>query len=302
MTSLTLHIPTAGRFGFWQTVNSHGWCSLPPFRVDRKNRALTRLLDLRDGSLVGCTIRREGKGLKVSAAAENRLSYEQKNEVKQHLVSCLRLGEDLSEFYAVARRFPEYRWISRQGAGRLLRAPTVFEDVVKMICTTNCSWALTESMVKNLTQILGRPFKDGLWTFPTPEIMAGVTEKFMRAEIRTGYRSPYLLELATRIAEGKLNIEEWRSSELPSEQLFEEVRSVKGMGAYAAGNILKLLGRYDYLGLDSWVRAKYYELHRKGRKVSDAAIEKHFAPMGRWRGLFFWLEMTREWYEQKFPF
>jgi 3-methyladenine DNA glycosylase/8-oxoguanine DNA glycosylase len=132
--------------------------------------------------------------------------------------------------------------------------------------------------------------------------MAGVTEKYLRTHVRAGYRSPYLLELATRVAGGDLKIERWRSSSLPSEELFNEVKTVKGMGNYAAGNILKLLGRYDYLGLDSWVRAKFYELHKRGRRVSDSAIEKHYASLGKWKGLFFWLEMTRQWYDQKFPF
>jgi N-glycosylase/DNA lyase len=302
MTTLTLYIPTADRFGFWQTVNSHGWCALPPFGVDRKVRKLTRLLELRDGTLVKCTLGYGDKQINVALESRPRLARQHKEEIARHLRECLRLQEDFSDFYAQARRIPEYRWIARQGAGRLLRAPTVFEDVVKMICTTNCSWALTESMVGNLTRKLGKPFGDGLHAFPTPEAMAGVSEQFLRTEVRTGYRSPYLLELATRIAEGELDIEKWRNSSLPSEELFEEVRSIKGMGVYAAGNILKLLGRYDYLGLDSWVRSKYYEVHRKGRKVGDATIEKHYAQLGAWRGLFFWLEMTRDWYEQKFPF
>ena len=41
-----------------------------------------------------------------------------------------RLDEDLSGFYEVARADPELEWAAR-GAGRMLRAPTVFEDVVK---------------------------------------------------------------------------------------------------------------------------------------------------------------------------
>ena len=77
------------------------------------------------------------------------------------------------------------------------------------------------------------------------------------------------------------------------------MRSVKGIGPYAAGNIMKLVGRYDYLGLDSWVRSQYYALHHKGRTVKDSTIERHYAGSGRWRGLFFWLEMTRHWHDEK---
>ncbi len=302
MTNTVLEIATNRQFGFWQTVNSHGWCTLAPFEVDRNEQCLARILELRDGLLVKFSLRQRPSKLIVELTSGRQMSKAEKNEVRQQLGGCLRLGEDFSEFYREARRCPHYRWIARQGAGRLLRAPTVFEDVVKMICTTNCSWALTESMVKNLVRELGRPFDDGVRSFPSPQIMAQVTEKYLRTHIRTGYRSPYLLELATRIAEGRLKIEHWRSSALPSEELFEEVKSVKGMGDYAAGNILKLLGRYDYLGLDSWVRSKFYELHKKGRRVSDAVIEKHYSSLGKWRGLFFWLEMTRHWYDHKFPF
>jgi len=183
-----------------------------------------------------------------------------------------------------------------------LRAPTVFEDIVKTICTTNCSWALTQSMVTNLVGELGSPFKNNSGAFPTPGQMAVVSESFYRKKIRSGYRSSYLLEIAERVAAGKLNVESWRSSPLPTEDLYREIRGVKGMGDYAAGNLMRLLGRYDSLALDSWVRSKYSELYHKGRRVSDRTIERAFQTYGPWRGLFFWLDMTRDWLTEKFPF
>jgi 3-methyladenine DNA glycosylase/8-oxoguanine DNA glycosylase len=296
-----LSIRTPPDFGFWSTVYSHGWCALSPFSVDRERQALTRPLDLSDRTLVHCELR-DGLGrVAVNVHSQEKLDGGQRAEIKRSLHESLRLGEDFSDFYSMARRRPQYRWIRAAGAGRLLRAPTVFEDVVKMICTTNCNWSLTEAMVGNLTGHLGRQFANGIRSFPTAGALAEVSESFLRKEIRAGYRSPYLLELAERVASGRLSLESWRTSSRPSGDLFREVRSVKGIGDYAAGNILKLLGRYDYLGLDSWVRAKYYELHSNGRRVSDKAINRHYAAFGKWRGLFFWLEMTREWYDHKFP-
>jgi N-glycosylase/DNA lyase len=269
--------------------------------VDAEEHKLFRLLELKDGTLVHCSLSERSRSVTVKIQSSKKLYTGQLAEIKARLRACLRMDEEMHEFYEEAERHKQYRWIPKMGAGRMLRAPTVFEDVVKMICTTNCSWSLTEAMVGNLTTKLGKHFDDGRYSFPTPESIAGVTETFMRKTIRTGYRSPYLLELAERVASGKLDIETWRTMELPTDELFNHVKSVKGMGDYAAGNILKLLGRYDYLGLDSWVRGKYYELHRKGRKVSDKTIEKHYKPFGKWKGLFFWLEMTKEWYDKKFP-
>ncbi len=226
---------------------------------------------------------------------------ERKNVVSQVKTS-LRLDEDLAGFYAEARTKRAFRWIPKLGAGRLLRAPTVFEDVVKMICTTNCTWALTEVMVENLCRKLGKEVGDNQFSFPRPEALADVTERFIRKEIRAGYRAPYLLEFSCRVAQGEFDLESWRHSQLPTEELYEEVRTVKGVGPYAAGNILKLLGRYDYLALDSWCRKKFFEVHKSGRKVSDRAIERFYEPFGKWKGLFFWLDMTKDWYEHTFPF
>jgi 3-methyladenine DNA glycosylase/8-oxoguanine DNA glycosylase len=157
-------------------------------------------------------------------------------------------------------------------------------------------------MVGNLTALLGKGMENGYSSFPTPQAIAGTTDSYLRKHIRAGYRSPYLLKLATDVAEGRADLETWRSSGLATGDLFAEVKTIKGMGDYAAGNILKLLGRYDYLGLDSWVRTKYYELHTRGRKVRDSTIERRYQSLGKWRGLFFWLEMTRHWYDHKFPF
>jgi len=240
--------------------------------------------------------------LNVQLYSRQPIRPEQRSHARTKLLQCLRIDEDFTEFFHEARKHKQYLWIPRMRVGRLLRAPTVFEDVVKMICTTNCSWALTENMVGNLTTKLGVALGDSLYSFPTPEVISGVNESFLRKEIKLGYRSPYILELAQRITEGELDLESWRSSSLPTEELYEQALTVKGMGTYAAGNILRLLGRYDYLALDSWVRKKFSDLHHHGRAVSDRTIEKHYKSFGKWKGLFFWLEMTEYWYRENFPF
>ena len=290
-------------FDFLRTVYSHGWCSLRPFSVDKEHRALNRILTLTDGSLILCQVfNQKDSQLEINVHSSSLLTAAHRSEVIRQIKSCLRLTEDFSDFYREIRRYPNYRWIAKIKAGRMLRSPSVFEDIVKMVCTTNCSWALTEIMVNNFVEKLGEPFDDSNKSFPSPEALAGTTDQFLRKHIKAGYRSPFLLEFAEKVAGGKLDVECWRSSELPTEALFNELRSVKGVGAYSAGNILKLLGRYDYLGLDSWSRAQYYELYHQGRTVKDRTIERRYMQFGKWRGLFFWLDMTKYWYDHEFPF
>jgi N-glycosylase/DNA lyase len=207
-----------------------------------------------------------------------------------------RLDESLDEFYALCRRNSHLRWIPRIGGGRLLRSATVFEDIVKMICTTNCSWSLTKIIVSHLSTKLGVPVHNGLFAFPTPDAIAARSERWLRKETSSGYRAPYLLEFSGRVASGDLSVEHLRNSTMSTEELYGFLRTIKGVGHYEAGNLLKLLGHYDYLGIDSWIRSQFSAIHRKNRTVSDAAIEKYYAQYGRWRGLVCWMDMTKQWH------
>ena len=245
-----------------------------------------------------CILREAGNDVAVTMQSRRPLSTAQLGNAAAQIRTSLRLDEDFGPFHDEANQYPEFRWICETGSGRLLRAPTVFEDAVKMLLTTNCTWQLTTIMVTNLVQAAGEQFDETHWTFPTPEAVASLSERTLRTRIKTGYRSPFLLQMARDLARGKLDMESWRTSTLPTPDLYEEIRNVKGLGPYSAGNLLRLVGRCDYLALDSWVRQQYFKLHRNGRAVKDATIERDYLKFGTWRGLFFWLEMTKEWHDE----
>ncbi len=297
---MIMRVSVPADFRLLPTIFSHGWCSLPPFRVEKNREALELVVALSPNHLVNVSVTQSYRTVIINFDSSKKLGKADRQQVLATVRSCLRIDEDLSGFYDEAKRHARFRWVPKIKAGRLLRAPTVFEDVVKMICTTNCSWALTEIMVENLCSTLGDQY-DGKYSFPTPEAIADRSEKFLRKEIRAGYRSPYLLELSRKIVKKEIDLESWRNSSLQTAELFSEIRSVKGIGPYAAGNILKLLGRYDYLGIDSLCRKRFFEIHKNGRTTSDKVIERFYEPFGTWRGLFFWMDITKSWYDRKFP-
>ena len=268
---------------------------LPPFEFDKTNWILVRVLDAGELTPVTATISSVDGGLAINTS--RRVKKSTVKNISRAVRHMLRLDDDLSEFYQIMSREPDFSWISHEGAGRLLRSPTVFEDLVKMICTTNCSWALTEKMVEGFVNELGRESDGGRKSFPNAEAMAEKPEKFFRDKIRAGYRSPYLKELAQRVASGALNVESWLSSDLPVSELLKEMKSVKGVGNYAAENLLKLIGRYDGLALDSWTRAKFSRGRNNGRVASDKKIARFYARFNSWRGLALWCDMTRDWLE-----
>ena len=288
---------TPREFSFKRTIISHGWCQLLPFKIDDEKWQLTRTLDLKDSDPVTITIGATKRTLVIKTS--RGLSQAATRKVVADVRHMLRLDDNIAEFYLLIASDNDFNWIPAQGAGRLLRSPTVFEDLVKMICTTNCSWALTQKMVTGLVENLGRQSTNGDRTFPTPEAMALMPLKFYVNEVRAGYRSEYLKLLADRVASGELDVEAWLTSPLPTAELMKEMRGVKGVGPYAAENLLKLLGRYDGLALDSWTRAKFFSVRNNGRKTTDKKIARYYSRFKEWRGLALWCDMTRDWMEEK---
>lgn len=290
---MELSIKTPRDFNFRRTVLSHGWCALQPFELDRKSWTLVRVLDLAQAGPV--TVHIASKNREINIRTARRLGKKAAAEVERNVRHMFRLDDDLRGFYQVLTDDPEFAWVARQGAGRLLRSPTVFEDLVKMICTTNCSWALTEKMVSALVSELGQESADGRRSFPAAAVMAEKPAGFFRDQIRSGYRAQYLAELAERVASESLNVEAWLTSELPLNDLIKEMKSVKGVGNYAAENLLKLIGRYDGLALDSWTRARFALLRNNGRVASDKKISRFYSRFNSWRGLALWCDVTRDW-------
>jgi N-glycosylase/DNA lyase len=268
-------------FDFDATVRSHGWYDLPPFHLGESR--LERVL-VSDGEAHDVVIRMRGARIAVDAGPD----------VRADVARMLQLAEDLTPFYALTDEDPALAYARARGAGRLLRGPTVFEDVVKMLCTTNCSWSLTRVMVGRLVDELGRRAPSGRRAFPTPAEMAQADERFFRDVVRAGYRAPHLVWIAKRAASGALDLEQLPVGD--AETVRDRLLGLPGIGPYAADNLLRLFGRYGYLGLDSWCRGRLKELYPRTRDV-DAFARRRYRRYGEWQGLAMWLDVTRDWHE-----
>jgi len=291
-----LFLQTPETFSFRHTVYSHGWSDLAPFDLDSDRWRLRYVFtDIGSSKPVSAVISERASGLNIEVSSKR---FDEQKLIGQ-VRHILRLDDPLEDFYDLTDREDRLKWISNLKAGRLIRSPTVFEDLIKTLCTTNCSWALTKNMVRNLVENLGEPATGGGRSFPTPKALASVSEKFYRDEIRAGYRSPYFVEIAEAIAGGKIDPESWLTTDMPSDDLKKEIKSLKGFGDYAADNLLKLLGRYNGLALDSWLRSQFYKKHNREKVCADKKIERHYTKFGSWKGLAIWCDMTERWFDEK---
>jgi 3-methyladenine DNA glycosylase/8-oxoguanine DNA glycosylase len=299
--------PGGERVDLLRTLLSHGVASLPPMNVEESPPKLEVTLPVTG---------RRPRSVRIEPAGSHRATMtvlgsrppaartsEELFRTVQHI---LRLDEDLSDFYEVCADDPDLAWVVA-GAGRMIRSATVFEEVVKTVCTTNCTWSATERMVGALVEHLGEPAlgapATGLAgrTFPTPEVMAETSEEFYRDVAKAGYRGAYLKSLARSVADATIDLEELGRAgrdDLPDEEVERRLLALPGVGPYAAAHIMMMIGRYSKLILDSWTRPTYARVAGY-KKVKDSTIQRRWRRFGPYAGLAFWLYITRSWVQEQ---
>ena len=288
---------------------SHGIASLPPMRLDEKAWTFEITVPLAAVGARTLTVSQARAGHGLVSVAGGALTSEVESAVMAQVRHVLSLDVGLTPFYAVAAGDPDLDWVVR-GAGRMVRSPTVFEDVVKTICTTNTSWGGTTRMVNALVEHLGiqapgapasGPYGRA---FPTPQAMAAAPAHFYKTVAGAGYRGAYLKDLSVAVAEGRVDLESLGTTSrdaLSDDDVATRLQALPGVGPYAAAHIMLMLGRYSQLILDCWTRPKYARLLGRKRPVSDRTMVRRFKPYGPYAGLAFWLFLTRDWITDEAP-
>jgi 3-methyladenine DNA glycosylase/8-oxoguanine DNA glycosylase len=117
---------------FARTIASHGVAELPPNRLDLEARVLETTLPIPRGARTIRLTERRHK-LRIDAVAD-RVDERARGALTTTVSRMFRFEENLFDFYKLVKEDGELSWCA-VGAGRMLRGPTVFEDVVKTICT-----------------------------------------------------------------------------------------------------------------------------------------------------------------------
>jgi len=275
-------------FSFSAVLRSHGWTRLAPFGEDEQSGGLVHVAQLDSSRVIETRIQEASGG--VSVEVDGQLNEAERDEVARKVEWMLGLEQDFSAFYALARDEPKLAHMEGRAQGRLLRCPTLFEDTVKTILTTNTAWSGTIRMVEALVTQFGAPLPADPTrrAFPTPDQLAAADEETLRSAARLGYRAPYVLELARAVASGTLDLESLKTADIPTAELRKRLLAIKGVGGYAAANLLMILGRYNFVPVDSWALKMVSHEWYDGEPVGPAEVETAFERWGEWKGLAYW--------------
>ncbi len=314
---LTIKVPAD--FVLSRDVCSYGYFLLAPNHWDAAAQTFARALHLADGPtrvVLAQEHKQKGKpstqggglsnprrqrqkqshllfphrpGALLRASFDRTLSRPEQAEARRQIARVLRLDED--ETHAAAFHALDPRW-KPSGRSRLFRSPTLFEDVVKTVTSCNVTWPSTVNMNRRLCEVLG---KGG--AFPTALRMARARPGTLRARCRVGYRDVRMVELAKlfipRGGKPAEVDEEWLTDPATTDdEVFKFLNTLPGIGPYAAGNIMMLLGRYSRLAIDTetFSHAKAV-LGMKGTdKALTTKLTAHYTPFGEFRFKSYWFE------------
>jgi len=291
----TLTIQSPADYDLARDYCSYGYFLLEPNHWEPETQSAARVLNLADGPAAAAIDQRPSGVLR--ARFDRALSRPEQTEARTQLARML--GTDIPE--AEVRDFHRVdpRW-KKSGRGRLCRSPTLFEDIIKTVTSCNVAWPSTITMNRRLCEVMGKKSPSGVFAFPTPKKLARAKPATLRARCRVGYRDGRIVELAKLFVKGHID-EAWLTDPAtPSDDVFAFLKTLPGIGPYAAGNIMQLLGRYDRLAIDT-------ESFRHARTVlnmdgTDARLTKqltaYYDAFGRHRFRSYWFEIW-DYYESK---
>ncbi|MFH2006544.1 MAG: hypothetical protein ABI333_08170 [bacterium] len=295
---LTLQTPAA--IDLRRTVLSHGWWEIPPFHWDDGSRTLAvavagprrsvRRLEIRQprpGPGRTLRLRWLGRGTGKGTA---RAAAELEAEGRALARRVLSLDWDLREFHALCERHEPLAWVPRSGAGRVLRGPSVFSDVVSSICGTNTTWTQAKRSICRLAELAPTDPSGVLHRFPTAAELQRAGAGFLRDHGRVGYRADFIVELCNRVVSGDLDLDVVLRSGVGGEELRAFFRSLPGIGPVTARYLAVLYGHFDSLAVDSLVVTYIGDKYLGGRRATEKEVQALYEPFGKLKALAYWFE------------
>lgn len=302
MTQLrTLTLEAPGSFSLAATVLSHGWHECAPMSWSQGGacfQVMTRAGDEVRRISVSERERSHDRVLLRADVEGRNLSREEVPGVRDDLRVMLGLDQDLAEFHELCRSHPVLHVVPRIGAGRLLRARAMSENVLKAVCATNVNWTQAVKMINRIAQ-LGPVFPHfrSLNAWPRCREILRAGRDYLVGVARIGYRADSILRLCTEQLSGECDLEalDDLARTIPTEPLRKRILALRGVGPATSGFLLSMLGHHDHLSIDSATLAHVSRTHLSGRRASRAAVEDIYAGYGRWKNLVYWFENWITW-------
>lgn len=289
-SKLTLRVPPG--FDLPRAVCSYGYFLLAPNLWEPASKTLYRPLRGRRDRVINVRITMRSPGV-LRLDCDRSVDRVEACRIRADVTRMLRVDEDLwswNRLHPVARR---------ARFGRLFRSPSFFEDVVKTMTGCNVTWPNTMRMNELLCKHIGHG------AFPTPGQLAAVRPATLKRHCKVGYRAERIVRVARDVHKGRLDPAWFEDPAHDSEQVYQALREVYGIGDYAASNLCHLLGHYDRVAIDTETYRHFRQQHglESGNGTPSAQLDQkirdHYDRYAPYQFLSYWFDLWRG-YESRF--
>ncbi|HEV7732595.1 MAG TPA: hypothetical protein VGR62_10560 [Candidatus Binatia bacterium] len=265
-------LPARGRFDLRATVLSHAGWQLPPWDwTDGARPVLRRAELLGDGAVRLLTIRPAPGGVALRVTGRDAAEPEVLAPLAARVRTALQLDVDLAPFHRWCRSDVAFRPVARLGLGRLLRAPTLFEEVATTVIRVNTPPEDAARALAALLRVGARcPWPPRLRAFPTPRLIADAGVARLR-RLGVGPRAAQIVQLARNVVAGRCDLAAL-DRHAPSRSAAVVARALDGV-----------------LGVDPEARAwLMLLLGHPDRGLVTPGSARRLAMWAPWRGLALW--------------
>jgi 3-methyladenine DNA glycosylase/8-oxoguanine DNA glycosylase len=301
MQTATTSLKFPPPFSLKATALGHGWHECAPITWCEAAGCLQLVERVGDMpvrvSVVETSARRSAISLAIIIDARD-VSDTTVTLMRNRVAIMLRHDTDLTEFYELAAEHEPIAPVIALGAGRILRSPSMAENIVKAICATNVNWTQAVKMINRIGQLgPSLPHFRSLNAWPTPREILSAGDDYLKNVARLGYRSQAVLEFCQSIVQREFDPDELdrMAVSADTDDIFRVLCGIKGVGPASAGFLLSQLGRHERMSIDSATVAFVGRKYFNGKKPTPKQIERVFNSFGRWKGLVWWFEQWLEW-------
>ena len=244
------------------------------------------------GRLVGLKLRSVGTleepRINVTVFTTVRLTEHEKPGIKKALETLIGAGQDLNEFYDMARRDDILRHTVEDLYGMHdTQSAYLFNSVVLSICLQMAKWDRSSKMMASINRLYGTRVKfdgRGVMVEPSAERIAKLKPSEFARKCNLGYRAKYLVGAARMVASGFPDI--YQIMSMPPAEAKEKLMELPGVGDYAAD----IVNPHGGFPIDAWSVDVFGKLFfgREPAKARDEIEAVKKEGQSRW-GKFAWL-------------
>ncbi len=197
------------------------------------------------------------------------------NNETEFIKEYLDLYRDYNKIEEEMMKFEELLPVVNYSSGYRILFQDPWETTISFIISANNHIRNIKKTIENICRAYGEPIEfkgEFYYTFPTPEILAGVSEDELKLT-KCGYRAKYIIETAKIIASGHVDI--YNFNNISTEEMRKKLLMLPGVGRKVADCILLYsMRKFDAFPIDVWIQRILEHIYFSDNRVSLTKLQK----------------------------